>query len=369
MEYAIFPMETINISQRHDGATSHGWDGTNGCKAIDLGGAVYSDGKTYEDVYAPTTMKVLWIDTPSNIVAFGTCDNHGNPQKVKCENIEDQILTFAFIHASDDALTELGIKEGKIFNSGEICYREGTKANNDSNGADIHIHVEVAKGWAKKTDREYSKGNARYGATRFINSISLFPHDIFYRLKGWNVVGTGSGLNGYTMKEVISRTVEGTVTPPSNELSGCYLNATKSAFRVRWKPVNGTQVALVPVGGRARVLNFLGIQSDNYQWAEVSYEIDGKCSWGYSQIDALNCYTLSGACSKTLYLYATKLGFNVRASAPSGAVKIFCPKGSKAKILYFGNIVNNGYQWAYVEYNGVQGWAQMDTKNCYTVNV
>ncbi len=82
MEYAIFPMETINITQRHNGSTSHGWNGSVGCKAIDIGGAVPDDGKTLELLYAPTTMKVLWVDRPSKIVAFETCDTSGNPEKV-----------------------------------------------------------------------------------------------------------------------------------------------------------------------------------------------------------------------------------------------------------------------------------------------
>ncbi len=69
--------------------------------------------------------------------------------------------------------------KNKIFYSRDICYREGTKANGKSDGADIHVHVEVANGLVGKEYREYSKGNAKYGATRFKNSVSLFLYDIF----------------------------------------------------------------------------------------------------------------------------------------------------------------------------------------------
>ena len=76
-------------------------------------------------------------------------------------------------------------------------------------------------------------------------------------------------------------------TPPT--VSGLYLNATKQQFRVRASVVNGTQKAMVPVGGRAQITGFLGIQSDGYQWATVNY----NGTTGYSQIDTYNCYTIS----------------------------------------------------------------------------
>ncbi len=262
MEYAIFPMKTINISQRHNGTTSHGWDGVNGCKVIDLEGLERSGTGICEEVYAPTMMKALWIDTRANTVAFGTCDNYGNPVKVKCENIEEpQVLTFAFIHANsgtlknynkENNLNGVGIKVGKIFKSGELCYREGGRSKYTNNIYAKPVHVEVAKGWGDSFElgREYNNDSSitSAGAYRFKNSISLFPQDIFYRFKGWNVVGTVSGLNGYAMKEVTSRTVGGVVTPPSTNLSGCYLNVTKSAFSLRAFAPNGLQRALCPIG-------------------------------------------------------------------------------------------------------------------------
>ncbi len=166
------------------------------------------------------------------------------------------------------------------------------------------------------------------------------------------------------METVTSRTVGG--TPPSTELSGCYLNATKSAFRIRFSPVIGTQLALVPIGGKAEILKFLGIQSEGYQWVQVTYVTSKGCVLGYSQLDTKNCYTLSGACSKTLYLYATKSAFRLRSSAPNGSQRALCPIGGKAKILYFGNIASDGYQWAKVRYQGVEGYSQYDS-TCYWI--
>ncbi len=129
MEYAIYPMNEINISQRHNGTTSHRWytGTTDGCKAIDNAGT----GTANKPLYAPTTMKILWIHERANSVAFGTCDSAGNPAKVKCENGEERVLTFMFAHMNSDKMKELDLytrlDKNPIFKTGETCYYEGGK--------------------------------------------------------------------------------------------------------------------------------------------------------------------------------------------------------------------------------------------------
>ena len=70
--------------------------------------------------------------------------------------------------------------------------------------------------------------------------------------------------------------------------SNRWLVAAKQKFRVRNAPVNGAEIALIGVGGRAQIIEFLPIQSDGYQWVKVKYA--GRD--GYSQVDTKNCYTV-----------------------------------------------------------------------------
>lgn len=370
MEYAIFPMRVINISQRHNGFTSHGWDGSGvGCKAIDLGGANSSGSGIREALYAPTTMKVLWVDKPSNIVAFGTCDKNGNKAKVKCEDGVERVLTFAFIHMDDSKFNELEIKVGKIFASGQLCYYEGKKANGNAEGAQLHVHIEVANGWADSKTVSRESTNPMHTiikpVTRFKNSISLYPHQIFFGLKGWNVVGSGSGLNGYTMAIVDDRKVyEVPNVGVKDEITGLYLHATKTGFRVRSTPVTGVQRKLVVRGQQAQIIELIGIQSDGYQWCKVRYnEVVG-----YSQMDLKNYYTVVkiGYLNKNIHLHATKMAFNIRQGTNTNSrILKTIARGQKAIIWEYLGIQSDGYQWCKVEHYGIVGYAQMDLKNCY----
>ncbi len=78
MEYVIFPMKPIRITQRANGSRSHtnlqAWDIANSEDSL---------------WYAPCTVKVLAINPrPNNYntVLFGTCDNSGidNRKRINC---------------------------------------------------------------------------------------------------------------------------------------------------------------------------------------------------------------------------------------------------------------------------------------------
>ena len=100
------------------------------------------------------------------------------------------------------------------------------------------------------------------------------------------------GTQGYTFKEVSSRKVENSeptppVTPPSTN-TDLKLVATKQAFRIKSSVVSGSIITTIAVGGSALITEFLGIQSDGYQWVKVNY----NGTSGYSQLDTYNCYTI-----------------------------------------------------------------------------
>ena len=77
---------------------------------------------------------------------------------------------------------------------------------------------------------------------------------------------------------------------PSGE---CFIVVDSVGMRVRESltfsrgKATGKQLALVPVGGKAKLIRFIpGIQADGYQWAESEYngivgfsQYDSQCYW------------------------------------------------------------------------------------------
>lgn len=94
---------------------------------------------------------------------------------------------------------------------------------------------------------------------------------------------------------------------------------------------------------------------------DFSFKTDGIYS---AVIKEMNFKTYGQVTPESgLYLIAKTVGFRVRSAPVNGIEKTFVDKGFKAKIVGFsGGFQTDGYQWAQVEYNGVTGYSQMDTK-------
>ena len=153
---------------------------------------------------------------------------------------------------------------------------------------------------------------------------------------------------------------------PSVTVSGVNLFAKNTPFRVRTSPVSGTELVMVPISSYAKILQFVpGFQSDGYQWAYVEY----NGIRGYSQLDTSSDYLIQkSATSSTIYLKASKLQFRIRSNPVNGTQLAMVPVNYQAKILSTENgFASDGYQWAYVEYNGIKGYSQMDLQNAYTL--
>lgn len=145
--------------------------------------------------------------------------------------------------------------------------------------------MEVGLGW------QYEKQSDHYLKDTLLSDGKTVIGNTFYQLKGFNSVGF-QGTQGYTFKEVSSRKVENSeptppVTPPSTN-TDLKLVATKQAFRIKSSVVSGSIITTIAVGGSALITEFLGIQSDGYQWVKVNY----NGTSGYSQLDTYNCYTI-----------------------------------------------------------------------------
>jgi hypothetical protein len=187
MEYAIFPMQNVGVSQRHNTTKKYSHYQM---KAIDIIGK----DSGIEQGYAPFTGKVLAITTSANTIFFGSCDENGNKAQVMCEDGVARVITVALTH--DNNINDVAI--GRVFKSGEKFYDEGTKGGATGN----HIHIEVALGWVSKKTAYTANGYLK-----FADDVSLYPHQIFFALKGWNKIIKA---NGYTWLEVDRREMKET---------------------------------------------------------------------------------------------------------------------------------------------------------------
>lgn len=369
MEYAIFPMKTISISQRY----------TDSHKAWDLNGDSPKFGEKSK-WYAPCTIKVKKIypytgtsNSYRNTVVFVSCDLDGNPTAVMCNDKKPRILTFACTHMDqedfDDMFTygkNIGkYKVGDVIPNGEYCYSEGFTGldpNNPDHG--YHVHMEVGNG-------NIDKSGAYLSNTTDEEGNPLIPN-IFFSLSGFNKVGN-SGAKNYTFETVSSRVCDNSITPivPTNT-TGIYLYGVKSGFYVRNKPNDRSSYKeFVERYQQAEIISFLpsfyydSNDNKNYQWAQVK---TNKGNFGYVQLDLNFDYKI--VCDSThdrLYIRAKNMGLNIRASVPNGTILKTLSKGERIEIKSVQSTHNssNGFQYGIVTYNNKTAYVQMDTVGNY----
>lgn len=187
---------------------------------------------------------------------------------------------------------------------------------------------------------------------------------------GGNLDGGGSRqliLNGQAVLNSTRDVPDALVVVKKTEqhsFTGFLLNTYLESVRIRKSVVNGTSMITVPRGKTLRILGFIpGFQSDGYQWVKSEY--NGIV--GYSQLDTLKCYTVSGP-SHLLKIHTTKGKLRVRETPVDGKVLTTVPIGNLLIIeSLIPGIQSDGYQWARVIYNGIHGYSQIDTKNWNTL--
>lgn len=219
MENVIFPMKTINITQRENGGYSH-----KNLQAWDIAGL--DSGK--ESAFAPCTVKVLSI-LPyattgfANTVFFGSCDAKGNMCEVRLGNKKESALTFSLAHSDDIS----DIKVGKIYRSGEAFYTEGTAGNATGN----HIHLEVAEGWQTKKQKRSD------GIWETENIIPV--NGVFCYLNGWNNV---KYLNGVVLPVVSGRASDFTIADAQKAFMIVAGKYTANEAEIKRLDINGDGV-------------------------------------------------------------------------------------------------------------------------------
>lgn len=333
MQYAIFPMLNVNISKRYS-SSHYAWD-------------ICGEDTSAEYWRAPCRIKVLKILPPnegSNTVLFGTCDSQGNQMAVMCADGQMRVLTFACTHIN--SLNVFGLAEGKIYESGEVCYQEGTYGEATGN----HVHMEVGEGWIYEkawTDEQW-----------VLKNPSNVIEKTFYLLNGWNVVLDTSG---YNFPTVNVRETSTPVVPSSN----IQMKLTGSAAYLRSDVVTGDQIILVPNGSYIEVIGLYSWNaSDNYKW--------GYGKWngyeGYFQYDP---YVMNPVGSPDFETYKMYLfGSQARIRESIGGTELTMV--NQYNNIFIDEFIDgkqfDGYQWCRGHFGSTYGYFQYDPVVMYPTN-
>ena len=153
IQVALFPMETMTITQGTNSSFSH-----KGALSIDIAG----DDAGIDVAYAPYDCTIRWKDVKSgNGILFQS------DKKTLLANGEKDYSHFVMWH---DNYTG-DVKVGQKFKQGEKIYDEGTAGRATGN----HIHLNVAIG---KYDKGYPLVQNKYGVWELKNEIE--PYLVFY---------------------------------------------------------------------------------------------------------------------------------------------------------------------------------------------
>lgn len=141
-EVALFPMPYLYMSQDEGGDYSH--DGTYN---IDFVGYNGSSVITNAPLYAPCTMKVVYVDLSYN---GGNGVGFESVNKVHLPNGQLAYLSLYYAHANNPPYTTIGT----VVNQGQICYYTGSYGQVTGD----HVHSCLGQGtWQGLTQR--SSGN------------------------------------------------------------------------------------------------------------------------------------------------------------------------------------------------------------------
>lgn len=246
LEVALFPMETINVTQGRNGQLSH-----QGIDAYDLAGK----DSGIDTLYAPFSLRVVWKDT--NQATGIAVENTKQVLLANGELIAPRCLCMLLWHKDDIS----GLKVGDTFQQGQAFYSEGTKGWATGN----HVHLELTK-W--RYDGSYPMFKANTGRWT-LKGPGLNIEDCFY-LNDTNVKYAMYKFN-YFKTNSYSQTIK-------DDGKVYQVNAT-SGLNLRLEPNTNSQVLLV----LPHEVKLKGVISNGWLKTEYNNQI-GYCSAQYLNI-------------------------------------------------------------------------------------
>ena len=191
-EKILFPMQTLKVTN-----TNH-----TGKIAMDFGGAFSSDGTHFEDVTAPFTGTIRYMETSYNAVWFES-DN-----MVQFADGTVDYCTLLFLHDNDIG----NLSVGMTVSQGAVFYQEGGMGPGGPQSYSTHLHVECMKG--------------RVGAQGWNARGDLHACDVFYITKYTVIQNTG----GFVWNNADGAAPSATLTAAQ---------ATYNSIRLTWAATAG----------------------------------------------------------------------------------------------------------------------------------
>ena len=170
MDYSIFPIDIIRITQEQNGSYSH-----KGVNALDLIG-------THNDypVHAPYKGTIVKVSPRDS----GTYIYYQSVDKVKTPTGEKHLTTLMIHTNKEVSWFQNHILNQTVFNHNDIIYWTGSTGNVTGD----HLHLEVAEGHVQNMIQN------EFGNWVIVNSIPI--ESAFYFLEGFNYY---SFINGLTI--------------------------------------------------------------------------------------------------------------------------------------------------------------------------
>ena len=261
-----YGMRYINISQLPGGSFSHP------NQALDLCGI-----DTSVDVWrAVGTWKCIGVNFGYHTCFFVSCDDNGEPAKVRCADGRDRIITLAMTHSNYKYHTP---KKGHIYKDGEIMYEEGNYGKGVTGN---HIHLEIASG--VQATKHWNELKQCYVMQ---NELPILKYMFVCRERS-EIVDSKGVILPLCYSAVYK---PGIIVPEGKEmLLDIIAKKEKLNIRQSLQFFNGKNTSPVlhtlTKGSRAAITHFTErFEQDGYEWAQVELIVDDKTIKGYVQLD------------------------------------------------------------------------------------
>ena len=261
-----YGMKHINISQLPESDFSHPNQAVDLC-GIDVGCDVWR---------AVGLWKCVGVNFGYHTCFFVSCDESGEPAKVRCADGRDRIITLAMTHSNYKYHTPV---KGKIYHDKEIMYEEGNYGQGVTGN---HIHLEIASG--VQAAKHWSGLKQCYVMN---NELPILKYMFVCRERSEIVSSKGAAL-----PLCYSAVYKPGILVPEGRDMLLDIVAKKEKLNIRQKLQFYDGKNTSPIlhtltkGSRAAITHFTErFEADGYEWAQVELIVDDKKISGYVQLD------------------------------------------------------------------------------------
>lgn len=258
IQYALFPMEYLSVSQTYYGATSHYPHTYAYNKKVDYPIDINGKDSGQDDFKAPFDLKIVRV--------YGVNDSGANTfwfeslEEVYCADGTKSKVCGMVTHPSDADMP----KVGQVFQQKDVITKEGTDGPADGN----HIHLSLGKG-TLTGDGWVKNSNGKWVLT--CSGGAVKPESILY----YTDENIPKRPNGIEWKKLDVK--DYSVIRTCDKI----MEANESTVIVREGPAKTyNQIDKIPIGKEIHAVGYY-VNYYNHIWYKVEY--DGKSGWIYSE--------------------------------------------------------------------------------------